>query len=58
MQPTAPMILNVRLSDADKQNFVKVAAAAERAAGVRMSNADVYRNAIQALAEKLNVKVK
>jgi len=56
MSPMAPNFVSVRLTEEDKQNFVKVADAAERAVGIRLSTADVYRLGIKALAEKHNVK--
>lgn len=56
MLPIAPNFVSVRLHDDDKQNYVKIADAAERAEGTRLSTADVYRLAMKALAEKHNVK--
>lgn len=56
MLPIAPNFVSVRLDEDDKQNFVKVAEAAERAAGQRLSTAEIYRAAIKALGEKHNVR--
>lgn len=52
----SPNFVSVRLQDDDKQNYAKIHEAAERAVGMRLATADVYRLAMRALAEKHNVK--
>lgn len=56
MQATAPNFVSVRLTDEDKAAYVKAHAAAERAIGMRLTTADVYRLAMQALTEKHKIK--
>lgn len=51
-----PNFVSVRLQDDDKQNYAKIHEAAEKVVGLRLATADVYRLAMQALAEKYNVK--
>jgi predicted ATP-grasp superfamily ATP-dependent carboligase len=56
MQVIPPNFVSVRLDEQDKQNYAKVVEATEKAIGVRINTADLYRHAIAALAEKHNVK--
>jgi hypothetical protein len=56
MNFVAPNFVSVRLDAQDKENIVKVQEATERALGMRISTAQLYRAAIKALAEKHNVK--
>jgi hypothetical protein len=51
-----PNFVSIRLQEDDKLNLVKVQEATERALGRRISTAELYREAIIALAEKHNVK--
>jgi hypothetical protein len=51
-----PNFLSVRLTDDDKVAFTKVMQAAEKSIGISLSAADFYRLAVNALAEKMNVK--
>jgi hypothetical protein len=53
---TPPNFMSVRLTDEDKQNYVKIHLAAEQALRQRLSTADLYRLAMQALAEKHGVR--
>ena len=51
-----PNFVSVRLDEDDKQNYSKVHEATEKAVGIRLNTADIYRFAIVALAEKHGVK--
>jgi hypothetical protein len=52
----APNFLSVRMTDDDKNNYSKVAEHMERKTGLRLSQGDVFRLAMQAYAEKHNIK--
>lgn len=56
MNVIAPNFVSVRLQDDDKQLYSKLHEAAERKVGERLSTAQVYRLAMQALAEKYKVR--
>lgn len=51
-----PNFISVRLDEQDRQNYAKVHENVERAIGMRLKTADIYRLAMAALAEKHNIK--
>lgn len=56
MSLIAPNFVSVRLLDADKDNYAKVAEHMQQAIGIPLSVADLYRLAMRALAEKHNIR--
>jgi hypothetical protein len=55
---TAPNFVSVRLDEDDKRTFAKVAEAAQKNTGVELTTAQIYRLAMRALAEQLDVKTR
>lgn len=56
MEIIPPNFVSVRLLDADKENYIKVAQHMQRTVGIPLSTADIYRLAVKALAEKHNIR--
>lgn len=55
-QIVPPNFVSVRLLDADKENYIKIADHMQRTIGLPLAQSDVYRLAMKALAEKHNIK--